>query len=943
MADTSPRPRLRPGPTKTGRMTVRNRPVWQNPLTKEIYSEKTVTIPWGDGYTTVPSVDGQGNELSREELFPRIVNARDQLGKGGPVDFLTGEDLPVFDTEEDAVKYAMWRSNTMFDKEASAQGFQTEQYELEPEKEDPSFLYDTGSYIKNMAVALGALGLRKLGFNAYPTKNSFSEGGISMLPAVDDDRTPSRPRDTFNPLAFAKESWESAKENFRDAGVTEVDLDDPTLYNGYIRAVDYLKDSGLAGLDLIDAAAKAVIGTAGELVTRSDASQKRFQRDIYSMPEAFAGAAGARSVTQLDDALETAAASGVQAVEKAKDIGYSAYQKAPPVVGDIVGQTKSMLSGDTAFRETSDVGPQPLSAFGGAKASYAPNLKDYGGIESTFNLEADNSTLEDLSIDFDGDPTGSLVRLMDEVEKDPVKYQRTLNKIVAGGWTRGKDNLLRFEIDDSKSKVQPKNLTYHKRKELKNQIFSGHDYEAEGFMSPYDPAYTDSQEKMYSTLEDVLDHPDLFKHYPELKDMPVVVDTDIESGTLGYFDREIGLVAVAEKVANDPDFLRDTLLHEIQHAIQGIEDFTRGTGTFNTDVTRIAIAADNSPTIKRLVEEYDKELSIYQNQIDELGDEFVLDEGQELARKLLSFKFESLDDQQEVALLQFLEEPDLIQGQAKYAAENRAKLEELQAERSTFSYGSEGWQKADEKVKKFINTPSGGFIYNLHHFQKLRDLAEGGVSYTTTKNYTGRNLKVTESVMADEDRYTLPQRLNEVYELVPRDEKNRIKNGFLSDLDYSLKDIIQNDLDSPEKKKLFKEIVGIDPDKIPEKIHANMNEFFSVLGKEVPPKPINPIIGYAANDKFGSLTRASVIYSTKAGEAEARNVQTRKDFSAKERQEVTPEKTEDVPRKSQWTDEDLRRIEKGEDIFKDKNIFEKRYARGGMVDKQMQDLFAGSK
>ena len=142
----------------------------------------------------------------------------------------------------------------------------------------------------------------------------------SMLPAVDDDRTPSKPRDTFNPLAFAKNSWESAKENFRDAGVTEVDLDDPALYNGYIRAVDYLKDTGLAGLDLVDAAAKVVIGTAGELITDSDASQKRFQRDIYSMPEAFAGAAGARSVSELDDAIE-AAGTGVKAIASNANTG----------------------------------------------------------------------------------------------------------------------------------------------------------------------------------------------------------------------------------------------------------------------------------------------------------------------------------------------------------------------------------------------------------------------------------------------------------------------------------------------------------------------------------------------------------------------------------------------------------------------------------------------
>jgi len=178
-----------------------------------------------------------------------------------------------------------------------------------------------------------------MGFDSMgPVRGNYAKGGLSMLPAVDDDRTPSRPRDTFNPLAFAKESWESAKENFRNAGVTEVDLDDPTLYNGYIRAVDYLKDSGLAGLDLIDAAAKAVIGTAGELVTRSDASQKRFQRDIYSMPEAFAGAAGARSVTQLDDALEA----GAESARLAK-------AASGPLAADAVGQTRALLSGDTEF------------------------------------------------------------------------------------------------------------------------------------------------------------------------------------------------------------------------------------------------------------------------------------------------------------------------------------------------------------------------------------------------------------------------------------------------------------------------------------------------------------------------------------------------------------------------------------------------------------------
>jgi len=209
-------------------------------------------------------------------------------------------------------------------------------------------------------------------FDKLKIKLGFAGGGLadqmnSMLPAADTDTRSTneylgKSDDEFNPLKFAKESWESAKERFMDAGITKVDANDPALYNAYLRSVDYLKDTGLAGLELIDAAARVAIGAVGEIVTGDDQTQKRFERDIYSMPDAFAGMVGTKSISQLDDAIESAVGTGIQAAEKAKDVGYAAYQKAPAVVGDIVGQTKAAFSGDKDFSTTSDVGPRPLSA-----------------------------------------------------------------------------------------------------------------------------------------------------------------------------------------------------------------------------------------------------------------------------------------------------------------------------------------------------------------------------------------------------------------------------------------------------------------------------------------------------------------------------------------------------------------------------------------------------
>ena len=74
------------------------------------------------------------------------------------------------------------------------------------------------------------------------------------------------------------------------------------------------------------------------------------------------------------------------------------------------------------------------------------------------------------------------------------------------------------------------------------------------------------------TLEDFLKHDELFQNYPQLRHMSLVF-RDMEPGVKGYFDKRGGAIVLSESLRHAPE---DTLIHEIQHAIQRAEDFARG-------------------------------------------------------------------------------------------------------------------------------------------------------------------------------------------------------------------------------------------------------------------------------------------------------------------------------------------------------------------------------
>lgn len=150
-----------------------------------------------------------------------------------------------------------------------------------------------------------------------------------------------------------------------------------------------------------------------------------------------------------------------------------------------------------------------------------------------------------------GAPTGALNKaqkmLADGKSKDEV-WKET-------GWLEGAEGAWKWEIDDSKAKL--KNIKVDSL-----GIAEKHTY-----------------------LGDILEHSELFKNYPEISNMltTIMIDKDMKNPRGSYTSRvereHEGLVDIEPETtvyAKNVDQAKNTLFHEIQHAVQEIEGFAEG-------------------------------------------------------------------------------------------------------------------------------------------------------------------------------------------------------------------------------------------------------------------------------------------------------------------------------------------------------------------------------
>jgi hypothetical protein len=117
------------------------------------------------------------------------------------------------------------------------------------------------------------------------------------------------------------------------------------------------------------------------------------------------------------------------------------------------------------------------------------------------------------------------------------------------GWFKGVDGKWRFEIDDSKSR-----------------------------MLDVDPA------KVAPQVKDVLDHPALYDAHPGLADLHVRPTPEGSSFLGQYTPSAIGRPEIKLRPSLKGDERKQTLLHELQHAVQDKEGFQQGT---NSSVAKV--------------------------------------------------------------------------------------------------------------------------------------------------------------------------------------------------------------------------------------------------------------------------------------------------------------------------------------------------------------------
>lgn len=111
----------------------------------------------------------------------------------------------------------------------------------------------------------------------------------------------------------------------------------------------------------------------------------------------------------------------------------------------------------------------------------------------------------------------------------------------ATGWHEGMDGKWRFEINDSRMQLR-----------------------------------TDAADiPNYTTLRELVSAPELFEAYPDMADLSVTFHT-LEDRQNGGYSRKFDSIELSRDLKNRPEALLNSLIHEVQHAIQNREGFASG-------------------------------------------------------------------------------------------------------------------------------------------------------------------------------------------------------------------------------------------------------------------------------------------------------------------------------------------------------------------------------
>ena len=347
---------------------------------------------------------------------------------------------------------------------------------------------------------------------------------------------------------------------------------DDSSYTEYLRLAEGKKGMELASGGLVQ---KFAIG--GMPIPMDE------QMDALSLSETGIGEE-AEETQSLSGILSKVAEVGGDVWENMNYLDRAALVTAPvPVVGDVTGLladaymyatkpeertalnyslTGAGVLGGLPASVTSAIGSSPalLGIFGAARRN-PEALKKYE--------EAINAPLTKEQEKIIADDPDALAKIMEEKAEQ-------VRKETGVGVLEGADPTPRFEIDDSQAKI--KNVDVAEIQPLTS----------DGLGESYQQLVTKSGGSLYGLkIGDILEHDEFFKYYPEARNLPVSYAQDGEKGAFIYgTDRTDPLGSGAEmRLSTRVDQesflspladLRETVLHELQHYVQFVDNLNMG-------------------------------------------------------------------------------------------------------------------------------------------------------------------------------------------------------------------------------------------------------------------------------------------------------------------------------------------------------------------------------
>lgn len=151
------------------------------------------------------------------------------------------------------------------------------------------------------------------------------------------------------------------------------------------------------------------------------------------------------------------------------------------------------------------------------------------------------------------------------------------------GWYTGADGKWRFEIDDSGMEYsrwgdmnRSDRAEYARFRELEGRFIDGTITQEEQtelrslLEEGHGPGRAEEQQTL--RLSDFVRHDELYQNYPQLRRAGLRF-ADLPDGTYGTYNTETNTITLDNSLRSSPE---DTLVHEIQHAIQNAEGFAGG-------------------------------------------------------------------------------------------------------------------------------------------------------------------------------------------------------------------------------------------------------------------------------------------------------------------------------------------------------------------------------